>query len=840
MTTFLNAELGIYPDINDPDFEDVISSKKEFYDNNIINRHKDVYCLEPQQRFLSNYINPLTLYNSLLVYHSVGVGKTLTAISIAENFKNDYNILVIVKNEALQLNFIKELTGICSNYFKNKEEYKIFHDPTHEKHIVIKNKVNKEIMTNYSFITYGNLVSKVIGRKIKLINKNIQRDQKNIYLGSGKADNTVIIIDEVHNVTGNDTYDAIMTLIKNSKNIKVILLSATPVFDNIKEIFEIANLLGSDLPIRNELVKNNLITETVSNNNLLIKNNTYVLTPKGKNIITKNLKGKVSYLLPDTELFPKRIYMGTPISNIQGSINISRCVMSSFQEKVYISTHSLDTTNNLFMSSSNALTMVYPNMEFGKKGFINNIVKSKDRNFLKEENIKKYSCKLYNILINIKKSSGPCFIYSEFVNFGGTSLIKEVLIANGYSIYGSRNNKPKFITIDGNISPKQQQNLLRLFNSNINKNGEQIKIIIGSPIVSEGITFKNIRQIHILDPHWNLSKIEQIIGRGVRFKSHQALPLNERKVEIFLHTAISNKNEDISIDYLKYKLSEEKDISIKEIEWIIKKIAVDCSLNKSRNVLKSSLDNSRECQYKKCDYSCSNKNHKQVDESTYSIIKHDKELYNFILEKIKELYKIGFVYKLQDIINYIKGKTTLNINKRNIYYVLDNVINTPIYLNNALSIKSFIIAYEDYYIIHPVENDVLSESFFNKIYKKINKAKNLNEVLNIKVNETKGKKTKKTIVKIDPEIIKQKIYGSYIDKLGNKDDKFRIIDNRVNTTNISDKRKITTGKVCTFYSKTELKEISDYLKLSITEKLSKEEYCESIQKFLEKNKKVIK
>lgn len=847
--SILNGEIGIYPEISDPDFQKIINNKKEFYDNSIDNRYKDIYCLEPQQRFLSNFINPLTLYNSLLVYHSVGVGKTLTGVSIAENFKNDYKILVIVKNEILEFNFRKELTGICSNYFKNKEEAKIYNDPSHEDYVLVKNKINKEINKHYSFMTYGALVSNVIGRKkIKILNNTTQRDLKNVDIKTKKSDNTLLIIDEVHNVTGNDTYLAIITLLRNSKNIKVVLLSATPIYDNIKEIFEIANILGDNLPIRNELVKNKLIHEHQNKTTTLLKNSVDFLTPKGKDTIVKSLKGKVSYLIGDIKLFPERNYIGDPITNKQGSINIYKCNMSSFQQKVYddtfINTDSSEITNkknynNLFMNSSNASTIVYPNKTYGKKGFNNNILKGYNNSFLKKENIQKYSCKLYHILVNIEKSQGLCFIFSDFVNFGGTALIKAVLSANGYSSYGSRNDKPKYITIDGSITPKKQQQLLRIFNNTNNKNGEIIKIIIGSPVVSEGITFKNIRQIHILEPYWNLSRIEQIIGRGARFKSHQALPQKDRKVDIFLYASMTSSSNNNSIDYLKYKLSEEKDRSIKEVEHFIKKIAIDCNLNKSRNTLKSTFNNSRDCQYNSCDYSCSsdNTNTTSIDNSTYSLTKHDKELYNFILAQIKKLYKIGFVYSLENIVKYVKNSTTLNINKKNIYYVLNDIINIPIEIENPLNKLSNLISVDNFYLLSPEENDIISEPFFNKIYIKNKEINNLNKVLNIKVSEKQ--KSKKKIVKFSPTILKELLFGSYIDKLGNNDKKFRIVDNR-NIKNNDDIRNFATGKVCTFYSKSELKEISDYLKIKNSKILSKKNYCISIENFLKSKNKILK
>ena len=134
----INTLTGNYKQIENEKFINSITNKKEFIDNKITERFKDIYCLEPQQRFLSNFINPLTDYNSILVYHSVGVGKTLTAISIAENFKNDYHIVLMTKNKNIELNFKRELFGVCSSYFENEIEKSIYKNVNHEDHELIK------------------------------------------------------------------------------------------------------------------------------------------------------------------------------------------------------------------------------------------------------------------------------------------------------------------------------------------------------------------------------------------------------------------------------------------------------------------------------------------------------------------------------------------------------------------------------------------------------------------------------------------------------------------------------------------------------------------------------
>ena len=105
---------------------------------------------------------------------------------------------------------------------------------------------------------------------------------------------------------------------------------------------------------------------------------------------------------------------------------------------------------------------------------------------------------------------------------------------------------------NGKVSGNNDEEL-RVATSEANKDGDLIKVIIGSSITGEGMDFKNIRQIHVMDPWWHLSKLEQIIGRGIRYCSHIKLR-RKRNVTVFLHTATCNDNE--TVDHYSYRLGE--------------------------------------------------------------------------------------------------------------------------------------------------------------------------------------------------------------------------------------------------------------------------------------------
>jgi len=88
----------LYPDLNDPDFNLKIAKLKEFndtkYDGKIydIRERTNLLCdadfeLVPHQLFVKNFLSFQTPYNSLLLYHGLGTGKTCSAIGIAEEMR---------------------------------------------------------------------------------------------------------------------------------------------------------------------------------------------------------------------------------------------------------------------------------------------------------------------------------------------------------------------------------------------------------------------------------------------------------------------------------------------------------------------------------------------------------------------------------------------------------------------------------------------------------------------------------------------------------------------------------------------------------------------------------
>ena len=115
----IESDYGLYPDTEDPEFIQKLLQKREFSETRqppITDADFEKNACDPEgefeltavQRFVGRFMSPECPYTSALLYHGVGVGKTCTAISIAEKFKKKMNIMVVLP-AALIGNYMTEL-----------------------------------------------------------------------------------------------------------------------------------------------------------------------------------------------------------------------------------------------------------------------------------------------------------------------------------------------------------------------------------------------------------------------------------------------------------------------------------------------------------------------------------------------------------------------------------------------------------------------------------------------------------------------------------------------------------------------------------------------------------
>ena len=95
----------------------------------------------------------------------------------------------------------------------------------------------------------------------------------------------------------------------------------------------------------------------------------------------------------------------------------------------------------------------------------------------------------------------------------------------------------------GDLDDKQRRKLLEVFNSKENRYGNVIRVLLVTEAGAEGISVLEARHMHILESSPIMSKTIQAIGRVARFKSHLALPLEERKIKVWKYWSTASPQE---------------------------------------------------------------------------------------------------------------------------------------------------------------------------------------------------------------------------------------------------------------------------------------------------------
>ena len=149
----------------------------------------------------------------------------------------------------------------------------------------------------------------------------------------------------------------------------------------------------------------------------------------------------------------------------------------------------------------------------------------------------------------------------------------------------TKNSKNKYILITGSgdvSSSKNYDKYLEIENGN--KDGSKVKVILGSSAASEGLDFRNIREVHILEPWHHLNKLDQVIGRAIRNCSHKNLEPAKRNVMVYYYASI-NPKKDVETVLTSNSLDAPKRRPKQSKRWrMLRRNAVDCILNKSANI----------------------------------------------------------------------------------------------------------------------------------------------------------------------------------------------------------------------------------------------------------------
>ena len=842
----------LYPDYNNKNFNIVIANKKEFKDHAYLDYNKHLqtddanerrkqfvkyanelcnttFELAPHQYFVHNFLSITSPYNSILLFHGLGTGKTCSAISIAENMRlynssaNVVNKIIIVASPNVQENFKKELFDInklvehgqghfssngCTGNTYIKEV-----NPTNvniNKKTLIE-RISRIINDNYRFVGYtkfANEINKIMGDGEPITQ---QQNLRKYY------DNRLVIIDEAHNIRTIDEQDknatdALNKLVSATRSMRLCLLSGTPMYNDIKEIIWLLNILSlndnHDEIATNEIFNSNGEFVKDGEETLIERMRGYISFVRGENPYTFPFKlypqefvTNPTFLL-DKSKYPS-IMMNDTIINKKDAIKYIDVFMNQMAPEQISAYHNVKkhilAANPGILESEQlgylviselimALNIAYPlvtnstsgvvdeeeqsrqristmyKKHFGSQG-LNEFVSYKEQNMVRTnykynpgiietygrifspQEIGKYSAKIKNICNTINSSIGISLIYAEHID-GGIVPMSLALEELGYTRYGKGYNlfdpsptttkKGNYIIICGDpkLSPDIDYDMKHLIDEK-NKDGQVIKVVIISRTGAEGLDFKCIRQVHIMEPWYNMNRIEQIIGRAVRNCSHKTLPIEMRNVEIYLHGSRIDEDEE-AIDLYLYRFAEKKAINTGKVTRVIKRNAVDSALNikqmnfniETMNVTIKQISSTGKTHNdyvvgdkplsSLCDYmeSCQYMSHVEkndillkmqsnnTDYSTYNEL-HVNYGSSKIKILIKKLFKEKLFYHREKIIGLVRKHR--NYSEEQIANALvDLTHDSGEYIYDSFKRKGNIVNISDYYIFKPIEIDSIN------------------------------------------------------------------------------------------------------------------------------------
>ena len=788
-----------YPDINDPHFRDKLMALTEINVHRI-SKYNDINSIEDFEKkanelcsgfdksffqyLMGHYLSYRMPYKSILIYYSVGVGKTCTAITIAENFLISHNSyeepkIWVIMPAALESGFKQQI-------FEKGDYTSIADQCTGDLYVKL-----GQLNENLSDAEVDKRVKKLIKSRYQLFTyEGFATFYENNYTSKGKvAQDKIIIVDEAHNIRqGNSDekkriYNSLIEVAQTGINNKMILLSATPMYNEPSDIFDLVELLllndkRTDFIIPKIIFDENnelhpdaklFLEKTASN---------YISYLRGKNPF--NFAFKLSPSLSDVKTLDKVIELtenGNPIEKVdknwidkvKDGIIISK--LGGKQIKYLEDKRIVDENIQNNFKGLQPMNIVYENA-LGSKGFYNFFRRSVDPNkdsysvsynpkykdalLPDEKHLGLYSGKILNVLNIIQKTKGIIIIYSKYLHSGiiPTCIALEHL---GFSRYGADNmlenativkNPPNYegirnpryciLTSDNNdtkiMGGTTIQKLVNTINNPNNINGEEIKVVLLTPIAGEGLNIKNVREIHLLEAWYHFNRIDQIIGRGIRNCSHKNLPISQRNVTVFMHCAIQNYDKETA-DVHAYRISSRKLYQSFIVDNIIRNYSIDCSLFKDINYFPKSmfkLGNLKieTSQGKKIDYELGDD---PIYEPKCNIVDYEEDSRGFRQDTYKHL-ALNTQMKLRKILlNYIHDEKYF-INYQEINDLFPNININILMYSIQMSIYPNVII--DGYIIIPHENGIHIVKVLNDVPLKIALIKSEIEKKEVVLNET--------------------------------------------------------------------------------------------------------
>lgn len=575
----------------------------------------------------------------MLIYHTMGMGKTLLAVAISMTMK-DYDPIVL-SSLSLHANFAKDIKLYIKLRTENDSKFKLG--------TLDEDDLNKWIKKRFKFITLK--ASNMLSQLAKAVTQDEALDMEydikiKEILNIGNIDGKLLIVDEAHNlfrsiINGSKNALRLYELIMKSRKAKVLFLTGTPIAKNPFELVPCFNMLGGHYTDKEEIT---VLPEKYPDFvKYFIDEKTNSLKNKGK--FQNRIQGMVSYVThtdklgersdvyegnritlddknskdnnsKDKNSKEKKTYPGIGEFPDQLPLIIKRVNMEEKQYTAYLlarESEKIETSRQRKFEKLQVDPLTIP----GRGSTSTFRIRSRQISNYYQEGIgfktkvsdipleKTESPKFRAMLEDIKKSKGITMVFSQLLHMSGLEVFARYLVSQGWMAFDLKNpNKynekrinesdkndertKTFAYISGDMKEKEREIVKKILKSESNKYGSKISVILISDAGAEGLDLKNIRLIQLLEPQWTDSKYNQVIHRGIRKGSHDMLPPEERNTQIIMYLAIkpesvSDGDADMTTDVVIYTNSKSMNKLNNEFEKAIQEVSIECYVNGGDN-----------------------------------------------------------------------------------------------------------------------------------------------------------------------------------------------------------------------------------------------------------------
>lgn len=257
------------------------------------------------------------------------------------------------------------------------------------------------------------------------------------------------------------------------------------------------------------------------------------------------------------------------------------------------------------------------------------LVKLSKSDYLNINNLKDYSPKMHTLLNDLTINTfAKSLLYSQFRTVEGIWIFKMVLDNAGwkeidfkqeggewkiinasevlsekydnkrYLIFGNKQKTDLLINLfnaDFKNLPMTVKRQLEKSNQSENLRGKIASLLMITQSGAEGLNLRNVRFVYILEPFWNQVRIDQVIGRAVRKRSHLELPEDERTVQVIMYISsftkeqadtnktIKMKDKGKTTDQDVFAIATRKNSLIQQFLSMLKSSAIDCIFHAAEN-----------------------------------------------------------------------------------------------------------------------------------------------------------------------------------------------------------------------------------------------------------------